>query len=89
MTKGHSVYTFGRWLGIPDEHCTDPVSAAAWWVREGRDRRWRVIIYWLDEVGEVELAEELMPYSESPSGEEVHFLILIMVGYPYLQYHLA
>ena len=59
--------TFGQSLGIP-ESIKDPLSAAAWWVREGKDRRWRVIIYHLDRVGETAIADELMPYSEPPSG---------------------
>ena len=54
-------------LGIP-ESIEDPLSAAAWWVREGRDRRWRMITYLLDWIGETGLADELMPYSEPPSG---------------------
>ena len=59
--------TFGQYLDIP-ESIEDPLSAAAWWVREGRDRQWRKIIFYLDWVEETELADELMPYSEPPSG---------------------
>jgi len=68
LTKCGNGAPFGWWLGIPEEHFTDPLSAASWWVRHGKDRRWRKIIYHLDHVGETGLADELMPYSEPPSG---------------------
>ena len=60
--------SFGHWLGIPDEHLGNPLSAAAWWVNNGEDRRWRVINYYLDRVGETQLSDELMPFSEPPPG---------------------
>ena len=55
-------------LGIPDDKCTNPLTAAEWWVSNGPDRRWRRIIYRLDVVGDTAIADELMPYSEPPSG---------------------
>ena len=67
VLHGYFALTFGRELGI-SESIEDPLSAAACWVREGEDRRWKVIIYHLDWVGETEIADELMPYSEPPSG---------------------
>ena len=55
-------------LGIPSEHPNDPSSAADWWMKNAKDRRWRRIIYELDRLGETEIADELMPYSEPPPG---------------------
>ena len=55
-------------LDIPDILLNDPRGAANWWVTQGRDRRWRVIIHFLDCVEETELADELIPFSEPPSG---------------------
>ena len=66
--RGGVGVRFGWWLGIPEEHFTDPLSASSWWIRHGEDRRWRKIIFRLDDVGETEIADELMPYSEPPSG---------------------
>ena len=66
--RGDSGLQFGVWLGIPKEHFTDPLSAASWWVRHGKDRRWRDILYCLHTIGETGIADELMPYSEPPSG---------------------
>lgn len=66
--RGESLRTLGGWLHIPDDHHNKPQTAATWWVRQGKDRRWRVITYYLDEVGETGMADELMPYSEPPSG---------------------
>ena len=48
--------TFGQFLNIPDT-IEDPLRAAAWWVRKERDQRWRVIIFYLDCVGETEIAD--------------------------------
>ena len=67
LTKGKHV-TFGRWLGIPEEHHHSPHTAADWWMSNGQDRSWRCIIYFLDRVGETRDATDLMPYSEPPSG---------------------
>ena len=60
--------SFGQLLGVPDHLISNPLSAASWWVRHGKDRRWRVIIYYLDDVGETGIADELMSYSEPPLG---------------------
>ena len=67
LTK-RGVFSFYWWLGIPDNIAKDPLSAAYWWVRHGEDRRWRRIIFALDDAGETAIADELMPYSEPPSG---------------------
>ena len=60
--------TFGLWLDIPSEYHANPHSAADWWMRNGKNKRWSTIIYHLDMVGEIRLADELMPYCEPPSG---------------------
>lgn len=56
-------------LNIPGDLLDDPLGAASWWIRQGKDRRWRVIVYYLDNVEETGLADELMPFSEPPPGE--------------------
>ena len=56
------------WLGIPDDEWTNPLTAAEWWMSNGQDRMWRSIIWYLDRIDETDLADELMPYSEPPSG---------------------
>ena len=56
------------YLGIPDDKRTNPLTAAEWWMSNGQNRRWRYIIYLLDLVGDTAIADELMPYSEPPSG---------------------
>ena len=66
LTKG-DYEPFGQRLGIPPDLFSDPLGAAAWWVGQGRDNTWRVIIYFLDVFGKTGIADELMPYSE-PSG---------------------
>ena len=82
LTKCSTIFrashylSFGELLGMHDDLINDPLRAAAWWVRQGKDRRWRLIIYYLDNVGETELADLLMPYSEPPSGVgDVYILI--------------
>ena len=68
MMKGGSSLKFGEWLDIPEKYLGNPRSAAVWWVTKGRDRRWRVVIYILDKIGETRIADELMPFSEPPLG---------------------
>ena len=58
----------GWWLDIPSNLHNNPPSAADWWLKQGEDRRWRRIIYSLDRDGKTEIADELIPYSEPPSG---------------------
>ena len=55
-------------LDIPADKRNNPRSAAVWWIKNSKDKRWRSIIYYLDTFGEIEIANELMPYSEPPSG---------------------
>ena len=77
-SSGFETLSFGELLGIHGDLINHPLRAAAWWVRQGKDRRWRLIIYYLDDIGETELAEELMPYSEPPSGMMcTHALLLV------------
>lgn len=57
-----------RALGIPKDHLNNPLTAAQWWLKNGKNRSWRYIIYSLDKVGATRIADQLMPYSESPSG---------------------
>lgn len=59
---------FTESLGIPEDYLDDPLTAADWWTRNGRDRSWRQIIYSLDWAGGTEVAEELIPYTEPPPG---------------------
>ena len=66
--KGDMYYSFGQYLGIPDVYRTNPLTAAEWWIRNSKEKRWRSIIYNLDMVGQTAIADELMPYSEPPSG---------------------
>ena len=58
----------GWYLAIPSDLHNNPPSAADWWLKQGRDQRWRSIIFSLDRDGETGIADELMPYSEPPSG---------------------
>ena len=60
--------TFGWLLDIPDAHHTNPHTAAEWWMRNSENKRWRSIIWCLDQVGRTGIADELIPYSEPPSG---------------------
>ena len=63
----HTILAIG--LGIPRDKCINPLTAAEWWMRKNnQDRSWRSIIWNLDYLEETELADELMPYSEPPSG---------------------
>lgn len=61
-------YRFHLLLGIPYQYRDHPLKAAEWWVAHGKDQSWKRIIYALDEVGQTEVADLLMPYSELPSG---------------------
>lgn len=56
------------WLSIPLEHCNNPFTAADHWIRNGRVRKWRFIISCLDNVGNTEVADQLLLNSEPPSG---------------------
>lgn len=65
------TYNFRRLanhFGIPDDKRTNPLTAAEWWLSNYRDRRWRSLIYYLDQIEETGLADELLPYSEPLSG---------------------
>ena len=55
-------------LHIPHDKRNNPLAAAEWWVTNSEDKRWRKIILELDWVGKTAIADELMPYSEPPSG---------------------
>ena len=67
-TRRAGFSSFAEELSVPENLVKDPLRAASWWVTKGRDRRWRVIIFTLDWIGKTEIANELMPYSEPPSG---------------------
>ena len=66
--KARGFTSFAEQLHVPKSLVTDPLRAASWWITKGREQRWRVIISALDWIGETGIADELMPYSEPPSG---------------------
>lgn len=59
---------FHKLLKIPLDLINNPPKAAEWWVENGKPRQWRYIIFCLDYIGETDKADELMQYSEQPSG---------------------
>ena len=69
-TMGLACADFIYWgLGIPEKYLATAYTAADWWVTNAEDRSWRRIIYFLDNTGDTDVAEVLIPYCEPPSGE--------------------
>ena len=68
--KVKQITTFYRMYrnNIPPEKQVEPTTAAVWWLEHSTDRRWRRIIYNLDQTGETDIADELIPFAESPIG---------------------
>ena len=56
-------------LGIPDNKCDDAATAADYFVNHATQRKsWKMIIYWLDHIGDTDVAESIMENAEPSAG---------------------
>ena len=57
------------YLELPDDKWGDAATAAEYYVNnDTRCRGWRWLIWWLDHIGDTDLANSIMEYAEPPEG---------------------
>ena len=57
------------YLGIPSNKCDDAATAADYFVNHAtQDKSWKGIIWWLDYMGDTDVAESIMENAEPSAG---------------------
>ena len=67
--KTNNLARLCRYLEIPHDKCGDAATAAEYYVNNDTGRRgWRWLIWFLDSIGDTDLANSIMEYAEPPEG---------------------
>ena len=66
-------------FGIPANNCDDAATAADYFVNHVTQyKRWKWIIYFLDSIGDTDVAQSIMKYAEPSAGVLTVYFVYIM-----------